>query len=451
MLERAPSHAPRVDQGLLTLSWPLLVSLALSLSLGFTDALFLSRVSDAAAGAVSAVLPAIGVFLVLFTSVAQAASNVSSQLHGAGRAESVPATRASAFYFNLLAGGLCIACLMVGSERIPAWLGLSSEMVASAAPYVRVIGGAYALKAIQLVYAGILNSRGQTRWVLAEAVVTNCSNILLNLACVRGHWPIPLGPRSVAWATLLAQSLGLGLTLFIVHGVLRIRIAWRAKLSELLARFRPVFGIGAISMLEPLGYQAAQICMTMILTEFGTKALAARAYVLNFFMVTTVLWCTGLSWGVQILVAHRIGERRFETASAVLMRAARLGFIGALGLGCLVTLGSEHLLRLMTSDPELIALAKPVMAVGIAVEAGRSVNIIVGGALRSSGDVRFTALVGALMMWVVGVSSALLLGRSLSWGLFGVWCAMALDECSRAVVNLLRWQTGRWKAGVALH
>jgi Na+-driven multidrug efflux pump len=91
------------------------------------------------------------------------------------------------------------------------------------------------------------------------------------------------------------------------------------------------------------------------------------------------------------------------------------------------------------------------MAVGIAVEAGRSVNIIVGGALRSSGDVRFTALVGALMMWVVGVSSALLLGYSLSWGLFGVWCAMALDECSRAVVNLLRWRTGRWKAGVALH
>ncbi|HEY3668303.1 MAG TPA: hypothetical protein VGL19_20010, partial [Polyangiaceae bacterium] len=57
--------------GLWRVAWPLFISLALSLSLIFTDAFFLSRISDAAAGAAGALNPLLGATVVLFSAVGQ--------------------------------------------------------------------------------------------------------------------------------------------------------------------------------------------------------------------------------------------------------------------------------------------------------------------------------------------------------------------------------------------
>lgn len=446
LLAEKGSQPPKLDRGLLSLSWPLLLSVGLAFSANLSDAFFLSRVSDVAAGAVGAVLPPLGVFIVCYSSMALAASAVCSQLLGAGKRELVPATRAAIVYFNL-AFGLCVAVLFFScNEVVPRWLGLSHELAHHAALYIQVVGFAYCLKAVQVAYAGLLNSRGQTRWVLAEAIITNACNVSLNLLVLHGKIEfLPRGARGVALAALLAQAVGLSFTLYVVHRVLQVRFEWRASFSALWQRFVPIVKLGSVAAVEPLGYQAAQTSMAMSLVALGAKGLAARSYALNFFTVTTVLWCAGLGAGAQILVAHRIGEKRFDEASRTLMRALRLGMLGDLLLGCCVWLAAEPLLHLMTQDPELIAIAKPVFAIGIAVECARSVNVIVGGALRSSGDVRFTSFVGAAMMWIVGVSFAWLLGVGLGWGLVGVWAAMALDEGSRAVVNLWRWRAGYWQ------
>ena len=61
--------------GLWRVTWPLFISLGLSLSLHFTDAIFLSRISDAAAAAAGAINPLLGATLVLFSAVGQAGAS----------------------------------------------------------------------------------------------------------------------------------------------------------------------------------------------------------------------------------------------------------------------------------------------------------------------------------------------------------------------------------------
>jgi Na+-driven multidrug efflux pump len=99
----------------------------------------------------------------------------------------------------------------------------------------------------------------------------------------------------------------------------------------------------------------------------------------------------------------------------------------------------------LTSDPAIVEAARPIFFIAPLVETGRAANIVAGGALRSCGDSRFTAVVGTLLMWCVGVPTSYTLSMGLGYGLTGIWCAMALDEGIRGVMNYTRWRTGRWR------
>jgi Na+-driven multidrug efflux pump len=182
----------------------------------------------------------------------------------------------------------------------------------------------------------------------------------------------------------------------------------------------------------------------------GAAALAARTYMLSFVTVTSVLLSIALGVGTQIAIAHRVGAGKLEEADAVLHRALLSAVAGSGALALLLAVFHRPLLGMLTSDMEIARLAAPLFALGVVVEMGRAANIVAGGALRSSGDAKFTALVGGSLMWGLGVSCAYLFGGMLGLGLTGVWLAMCVDETVRGVVNYRRWRSGRWRSTSAL-
>jgi Na+-driven multidrug efflux pump len=182
-----------------------------------------------------------------------------------------------------------------------------------------------------------------------------------------------------------------------------------------------------------------------LIISWGALALAARTYVMNFVLVTTMLWSVAFGIGTQVMIAHRVGARDFVDANLQLRRGLALAVAGNLLLSGLLALFHRPLLALLTSDAKVQELAAPLFWLGLLVEPCRAVNIVAGGALRSSGDARYTALVGTLMMWCVGVPACYLFGSWLGYGLSGVWLGLALDELSRGLINYRRWRVGRWK------
>jgi putative MATE family efflux protein len=434
------------------LTWPLFISLALSQSLNFSDAFFLSRISDAAAGAAGAINPLLGMTLVLFASVGQAGASVAGRLFGARRHAELPATYLALLGFNLSVGLVVSASLFLLHARLPGWLGLRGQSAEYGKAYLGVLGSFQVLKAVQIAYGNMLNSRGQTRWVLVEAIATNVTNISLNLAILSGRFSfLPKASVSaVAGATVISLAFGMLFTIAVVHLRLGVRFPIGAPLDELRRRLRPILQIGLPSATEPVAYQSAQIVINMMVITFGASALAARTYVSSFITVSTILWSFALGVGTQILVAHRIGAGRVEEANRELHRALGLAMAGNLAIALLLAAFQRPLLGLLTQDPRVFEQAAPLFGIAILVETGRAVNIVAGGALRSTGDARFVAIVGSSMMWAVGVSAAYFFGIVVGLGLKGVWLAMALDECTRGFVNYRRWRAGHWRSLSAL-
>lgn len=435
------------------MAWPLLVGFALSFSLHFVDSFFLSRVSDEAAGAVGALLPIFGAAIVVFSAVGQAGGSVASQLLGARRDADVPVAYLALIGFLTALGVVVSAGLLAFHRELPELLGLTGTGLESAQGYLALLGGFQFLKAIQVAYANVLTSRGETRWVLAEAAVTNVCNVAVNTAFLHGAFGLPrLGVMGVALSTVLSLAAGLAFTMCVVHLRFRVRLPWSIARDELWTRTRSILRIGMPSALEPLSYQGMQIVVNTLVVTWGAQALAARVYVFNLVLVSTALW--GLAFGIatQVLVAHRVGARRFEAAEAQLRHSLMVGMVGNFVLSALLAAFHRPILSIVTSDPQVHALASPLFFLGILVEPARAANIIVGGALRSSGDARYTAIIGTLVMWGVAVPTCYVCGRGLGLELSGIWLAFALDEGLRAFVNYRRWRAGNWRlTGVLVH
>jgi putative MATE family efflux protein len=436
--------------GLWRVTWPLFVSLGLSLSLTFTDAFFLSRISDSAAAAAGAINPLLGATLVLFSVIGQAGASVAGRLHGAGRNAELPRTYFVMLAFNLMAGVIISLALFALHPHVPGWLGLRGEAAESAKIYMAVLGGCQVLKAVQLAYGNMLTARGETRWVMIEAIATNVANIGLNLALLHGVGGMKQSVGLVAGATMIALAFGMLFTIAVVHLRFRVRFPLQSSFLELRHALRPIFKIGLPSLTEPISYQIAQVMIGLLVVSLGAQALAARTYVLSFVMISSVLWSVALGIGTQISIAHRVGAGKLDEANEQFHRALLLAVAGNGAVALLLALCHRPLLGLLTHDREIVRIAAPLFALGVLVEMGRAVNIVAGGALRSTGDAGYAAVVASCLMWGIGVPSAFVFGGYFGLGLTGVWMSMALDECLRGVVTYRRWRTGRWRTTSAL-
>jgi putative MATE family efflux protein len=436
--------------GLWRVTWPLFVSLGLSLSLTFTDAFFLSRISDSAAAAAGAINPLLGATFVLFSVIGQAGASVAGRLHGAGRHAELPQTYFVMLAFNLLAGLTTSLALFSLHPYVPGWLGLRGDAAESAKIYMAVLGGFQVLKAVQVAYGNMLTARGETRWVLLEAIATNVANIGLNLALLYGVGGLEQSVGMVAGATVIALAFGMLFTIAVVHLRFRVRFPVQSSLVELRHALRPILKIGLPSLTEPISYQVAQVTINLLVVSLGAQALAARTYVFSFVMISSVLWSVALGIGTQISIAHRVGAGRLDEANEQFHRALLYAVGGNGAIALALALWHRPLLELLTRDPEIVRMAAPLFALGVLVEMGRAVNIVAGGALRSTGDAGYAAVVASCLMWGVGVPLAFVFGSGLGLGLTGIWMSMAVDECLRGVVTYRRWRTGRWRTTSAL-
>jgi putative MATE family efflux protein len=344
--------------------------------------------------------------------------------------------------------GLCASALFFTlAGFVPRWLGLEPEMAGDASTYLRIVGGFIFLRAVQIGFTNILNSRGETRWTLAEAAFTNVLHLVLNSAFLHGWFGIPRwGVAGIATSTVISLTCGMSFTMCVVRFKLGVRLPWSLPWAEIRERLRPILRIGLPSALEPISFQCMQLVLNLIVIQLGPKVLAGRVYAFNFFMVTTILWAVAFGTGTQISVAHRVGAARHDDANRVLERALFVTIFGNVALCGVLALVHRHLLAQLTSDASVLEAAHPIFLLAPLVEAGRATNIVAGGALRACGDSRFTAVVGTSLMWCLGVPMAYFLSTSLGLGLAGVWLAMGIDEGARGCMNFLRWRHGRWRS-----
>jgi Na+-driven multidrug efflux pump len=282
--------------------------------------------------------------------------------------------------------------------------------------------------------AAVMRSHLRARDTLAVIVAMHALHLLLSLPLMLGWGPLP-AMGLTGFAIALLASRGLGVALHLLLWRLRLGLVpqaadwWRLPRAELAA----VLHIGLPGAAENIAWRLAFMVSVAVVGRLGAAALATHAYVMQV-MMGVLLFGAATGIAVEIVVGHLVGAGRLREADRLLRRAMGTGLAVSTGLALAVALAGPWLMRLFTRDEAIVSMGATLLWLTVAIESGRTFNLVVINALRATGDARYPVMAGAASMAGVLAGGSLPLGLGLGWGLPGLWVAYAADEWLRGLL-----------------
>ena len=256
--------------------------------------------------------------------------------------------------------------------------------------------------------------------------------------------PFPaLHVAGVAVSSVFARIIGLVLLAYIFNMKSEIKLCKPSKQNEPLKQFVKILNIGIPSAGESVSYDFSQIVIMKVINSFGTKVINTKVYA-GVFATFSWVYGSSISSAAQIIVGFLMGGKQYDETHKEVMKAMWISVItaGLISLG--LYLVSDPLFTIFTTDSEILELGRKILFIEIFLEIGRAVNMTLVRCLQATGDIKYPVYLGIIFMWGVATLGSYVFGSVLGLGLVGVWIAMALDECIRAVLLIIRWMKKDW-------
>jgi Na+-driven multidrug efflux pump len=156
-----------------------------------------------------------------------------------------------------------------------------------------------------------------------------------------------------------------------------------------------------------------------------------------------------MAQGGQIIIGHLMGAKQYDEIYKKCFKILRIATTSSVLVAIAFFIFSEQLLGIFNDNPEVIATGRRVLFIFIFLEIGRAFNMVIIGALRATGDVKFPVYVGICTMWGLGLFGGFMFGVVFNMGVIGITIGTALDECVRGLIMFFRWRSRKWqKKGV---
>jgi putative MATE family efflux protein len=276
--------------------------------------------------------------------------------------------------------------------------------------------------------------------------LANAINIVLGPFLVFGWGPFPqLGVTGAAIATTIGRGVG-------VLYQLRALAAGRGHLAVHREHLRLDSGILAtILRLSGTGIFQIFIATTSwvglmrIVASFGSSAVAGYG-----IAIRVVLFALLPSWGMAnaaaTLVGQNLGAGRPARAEQAVWRASfyNLIFLGVAGL--LFVIFAESIVRGFTPDAAVVAYGSSALRIVSAGFLFYAYGMVVTQAFNGAGDTRTPTLINLACYWLWEIPLAWLLARPLGLGPTGVFISVLVGFSTLAVVSVVLFRRGGWKA-----
>jgi MATE family multidrug resistance protein len=441
--------SPRDAGGVREVAWlasPVLVQMLSETLMQVLSSAMVGRLGPAELGGVG--LGGIWLWTLLcpFVGAATGVSVFVSRAHGAGNPR-----ECGPWLWQGLA--VLVPCAVLWTFAVGAFFPLllrlvdpSPELEEQALAYVtgRLVG----LPAVALGAAltSFFRGLGNTRVPMFATIATVAVQALLAYGLVFGRFGLPAyGVMGAGIAFAIAEYVYAALLLAVLFGR-ATRTAFATEPSApRLAQVRRFFAtsapIGGQWMLDMLSFALfSSIVARMGDAEMAASQAMIQLLSLSFMQAVAISVSAGTLIG-RYLGAGDPGAAARSYASAMKLAMVLAGIVAALFLGV-----PELLMRVFSSDAEVLALARPLLVLGALFQLVDAIGIVAGGSLRGSGDTRWPFLVHATLAWAARLPLVWLFAVWLDGGVFGAWVGELGYIALLGVALVLRFRSGRWKA-----
>ncbi|WP_339673379.1 MATE family efflux transporter [Dasania marina] len=410
------------------LAWPIIISNLSIPLLGLVDTAILGHLDSAHYLAAVAVGSSVLTFLYWgFGFLRMGTTGFAAQAYGTKNHQ---ASRQLAAQSLLMGAVIGIALLLTSPWLLQLGLSLieapaNAQALALSYTQIRI----FSAPAVLINYAiiGWLIGHQNTRWPLLIMLLTNASNILLDLWFVIG---LKLNSDGAAWATLIAEYLGCGLALYALKrqlGPMSGALQWPPLLQwhnyhALLKVNRHLF-VRTLALLASFAFFTAQGA------QQGEIILAANAILMQLVMLSSY-GMDGFAHASEALVGDAVGRRNHRQFIASCRGCAFWAALSALLFSLAFYLLGEHLLPLFSNIDAVVHSAKQyfpwVIALPLLAVASYCLDGIFIGASQSQAmqySMLFSCFLVYIPCWYF----------SQHWGNHGLWFAFAAFNLTRGI------------------
>ena len=338
---------------ILIFSLPLMLTGILQLLYNAADIVVVGRYAGSVAlAAVGSTGSLINLIINLFMGLSVGASVIVAQHYGANSPKDV----SEAVHTSITIAG--ISGVAVGLFGIAAarpllhLMGSPDDVLDHAALYMRIYFVGMPAFMLYNFGAGVLRAIGDTRRPLYFLTLSGLVNVCFNLIFVI---VFGMGVDGVAWATVISQYLSAALILYCLirsEGAIHLD---RKKLSIRKDKLLGIIRVGLPAGLQGSLFSISNVLIQSGINSFGSIAMAGNAAASNIegFVYTSM---NTIHQAAVTFTSQNMGARRYERISRITWLCAAIVTIVGLAIGWLAYLFAPQLLRIYSSDPEVIRM-----------------------------------------------------------------------------------------------
>lgn len=442
------------------LSIPSILAQVTTVLMFYIDAAMVGSLGAEASASIGLVEPATWLFGSLVAAGGMGFSVQAAHFIGANDFEKARAVMRHGYIFGLAFSLILMSVAALISGFLPRWLGGGADIQHDASMYFLIFSFAVPIHLVEYLSAAMLKVSGDMRHPSFIAVLMCVFDVIFNFILIFptrvlhvfgvefDMFGFGLGVEGAALGTLLAfVAAAIPLVYF---AIFRSPIlAWKLDTQRFVwvwDYIRNAIAIGAPMALQYLLMNGAQVISTMIVAPLGNFAIAA-----NSFAVTAESLCYMPGYGIgeaaTTLVGQSVGARRRELCKSFAHMTVFLGMGVMAVMGAVMYVFAPEMIGMLSPVQEIRELGVAVLRIEAFAEPFFAAAIVSYSVCIGAGDTFKPSLINLGSMWLVRLTLAYVLASS--YGLRGVWFAMAVELTFRGTMFLVRIFRGSWLNKIA--
>ena len=400
---------------LISFSLPLMLSGILQLMFNAVDIIVVGRFSGSQAlAAVGSTTALINIFTNLFIGISLGANVLAARFYASGKEKEMSETVHTSITLALISGLVMALAGVLLARFALNLMGTPNDVIDQSVLYMRIYFLGMPFFMLYNYGAAILRAVGDTKRPLFFLVISGMTNAVLNLVLVI---VFHMGVAGVAIGTIVSQLIS---SILVLRCLYTSNTSYRLYFSKLGIKtqyLKQIFQVGIPAGIQSTVINLSNALLQSSVNSFGSVAMAGYTAANNIFGFL-YMSVNAVTQSCMSFTSQNYGVKKLKRMDRVLLDCMILSVGVTLTLGCGAYFFGPELLKIYTSDADVIRCGVEVLAFTTVPYFCCGIMDLLPGALRGMGYsgvpmiLSIIGTVGTRIVWIFGLFPA---HRSLSF------------------------------------
>lgn len=400
---------------LISFSLPLMLSGILQLLFNAVDIIVVGRFTGSQAlAAVGSTTALINIFTNLFIGISLGANVLAARFYASGKEKEMSETVHTSITLALISGLVMALAGVLLARFALNLMGTPNDVIDQSVLYMRIYFLGMPFFMLYNYGAAILRAVGDTKRPLIFLVISGMTNAVLNLVLVI---VFHMGVAGVAIGTIVSQLIS---SILVLRCLYTSNTSYRLYFSKLGIKtqyLKQIFQVGIPAGIQSTVINLSNALLQSSVNSFGSVAMAGYTAANNIFGFL-YMSVNAVTQSCMSFTSQNYGVKKLKRMDRVLLDCMILSVGVTLTLGCGAYFFGPELLKIYTSDADVIRCGVEVLAFTTVPYFCCGIMDLLPGALRGMGYsgvpmiLSIIGTVGTRIVWIFGLFPA---HRSLSF------------------------------------